>query len=121
MSNSSDMPPFGKILNAGIQAVKQLCTRSNGITPKVFEKKVNEIGGVQPQHLELSYIDPDMAFYVEDEEDMIDSCYDALSDLTVKCLVAIGAVKTEYFNLEANLGHSFAHLISFDKEITPES
>ena len=38
MANSVAMIPFGDLVNAGIQTIKKLCKRANGITPKAFEK-----------------------------------------------------------------------------------
>jgi|26BtaG_2_1085354.scaffolds.fasta_scaffold06360_3 hypothetical protein len=119
MTRSSVMPPFGDILNAGIQAIKQLCNRPNGITAKAFGKKVQEIAGITSKHLDLAFTNPEFA--VNDDDEMLDSCYEVLSELMLICLVSAGAVKSEMFNIEANLGQTFAHLISFDKTITPEN
>ncbi len=122
MKISSDMPPFGVILNAGIQSIKQLCNRTNGITPKAFDKKVGEIAGITNEHLKISFVNPEFPIYGDDEdEDMLDSCYDYLTEVMLICLVAIGAIKSEVFNIEANLGRSSVHLIPFDSRITPEN
>ncbi|WP_010197071.1 restriction endonuclease [Psychrobacter sp. PAMC 21119] len=119
MKISSDMPPFGDILNAGIQSVKQLCNRTNGITSKAFDKTVREIAGITDDHLKVSFVDPE--FPIHEDEDMIDSCYDYLTGVMLTCLVAIGAIKSEIFNIEANLGRSSVHLIPFNSRITPEN
>lgn len=122
MKGSSDMPPFGDILNAGIQAVKQLCNRTNGITPKAFDKKVEEITGITGEHLKISFVNPEFPIHADDEdEDMVDSCYAYLTEIMLSCLVAIGAIKSEVFNIEANLGQSSIHLIPFNSRITPEN
>lgn len=121
MANSVAMIPFGDLLNAGIQTVKKLCKRANGITPKAFEKTVQEFAGITDKHLNLTFINPEFASYADDEEDMLDECYSYLSEVMITCLVAIGAVKSETFNLEANLGQAFADLITFDKKVTPEN
>ncbi len=122
MKVSSDMPPFGDILNAGIQAIKQLCNRTNGITSKAFERKVAEIAGITEEHLQMSFVNPEFPMYADDEnEEMLDFCYESLSEVMLICLVAIGAIKDEVFNIEANLGQSSVHLIAFDDRITPEN
>lgn len=122
MKSSSDIPPFGEILNGGIQSVKQLCNRTNGITSKAFDKKLREIVGITDDHLKVSFVDPEFPIYEDHEdEDMIDSCYDYLTGVMLTCLVAIGAIKSEVFNIEANLGQSSVHLIPFDSRITPEN
>ncbi|WP_440464359.1 restriction endonuclease [Psychrobacter sp. ASPA161_6] len=122
MTNSSDMPPFGGILNAGIQAIKQLCNRTNGITSKAFEKKVAEIAGLTDEHLTMPFVNPEYPMYADDEDEgMLDLCYESLSEVMLTCLVAIGAIKDEVFNIEANLGQSSVHLIAFDSKITPEN
>ncbi len=122
MNCSSLMIPFGDILNAGIQTIKQLCNRPNGITSKAFDKKVAEIAGITDKHLKISFINPEFAIYADgDDEDMLDECYSYLSETMLLCLVAIGAVKSEIFNLEVNLGQSLADLIPFDKKVTPEN
>lgn len=120
MTTHSNMPPFGDILNAGIQAIKQLSNRSNGITPKAFDKKLQEIANIKDAHLKMSFINPELYFF-EDEEDMSDSCYACLSDIVLICLTAMGAVKSGVFNLEANVGKSSVHLMLFDKQVTPEN
>ena len=122
MKSSSNMPPFGDILNAGIQSVKQLCNRTNGITSKAFDKKVGENAGITEDHLKISFVNPEFPIYADDEdEDMVDSCYDYLTEIMLACLVAIGAIKSEVFNIEANLGRSSIHLIPFNSRITPEN
>ncbi|WP_230656890.1 restriction endonuclease [Psychrobacter sp. I-STPA10] len=116
------MPPFGDIFNAGIQTVKQLCNRSNGITSHAFHKKLDELLSITDKQKEMCFINPELAIYADGEEDeMLDECYSSLTDLLVLCLVAIGAVKSEVFKLEPNVGQTFAHLIPFDKTITPDN
>lgn len=122
MDCSPPMIPFGDILNAGIQTIKQLCNRPNGITPKAFDKKLQELTGITDKQLNMSFVNPEFAIYADgDEEDMLDECYIYLSETMLLCLVAVGAVKSETFNLEVNLGQSLADLIPFDKTVTFEN
>lgn len=120
MATKATMPSFGNILNAGIQTVKHFANRPNGIPIKTFHNKLYEFAAITEGHNEITYRNPDYAHF-DYEEYMFDSCLEELIDLLLTCLVAMGVVKSEVFNLEPNLGQTFANFIAFNEVVTTEN
>lgn len=67
--SSKAMPPFGDMLNAGIQTIKQLCSRSNGITPNAFEKKYLENLGLTQHDIDIIIISNIVDAAQDEDED----------------------------------------------------
>lgn len=115
------MPAFGDILNAGIQTIKKFSNRHNGIPQKTFFNQVYKLSGITDKHLEIKFINEDYARFSETDEEMLDECVYRLTDLMLTCMIAIGIIKDYIFNLQPNIGQTFANFITFDETVTVDN
>lgn len=114
------MPPFGDILNASIQAVKQLGNvRATGINPKNFQAQVYENAHITPAHAEITFLEPVLSFNYD--EDYIENALDELIRLSVICMSAMGLIKDDAYPLIVHQGDSFIDFVAFNSKVTPEN
>lgn len=111
------MPPFGDLLNAGIQTIKNLSGR-NRISQNIFFREFEKIASITPEHKTINFLSD---YDVRNECLEGTPCYDLLTDLILLSISAIGLVKENRFSLQPNLDKNFANIIAFDEKITPRN
>ena len=117
MSNITKLPAFGELLNAGIQTIKNLSTR-NTIGRTIFFREFEKIAQIVPDHKEISFMS---SYDIRHECHEGSPCYDAIIDLMLLCLSAMGLIQKDTFSLVPNLNQNFANFIAFDEKVTPKN
>nr|DAN76858.1 MAG TPA: Restriction endonuclease [Caudoviricetes sp.] len=114
---NNKLPPFGDLLNAGIQTIKNLSNR-NRISQNVFFREFESIAGIHAEHKNIIFMSSE-DIRNECEEGTL--CYDLFIDLMLLSISAFGLVKENRFSLQPNLDKNFANIIAFDERITPKN
>lgn len=114
---STKLVPFGDLVNAGIQTVKNLSGR-NRISQNMFFREFERIADICPEHKTINFMSD---YDIRNECHEGTPCYDLMTDLVLLCLSAIGLVKENRFSLQPNIDQNFANLIAFDERITPRN
>lgn len=114
---SKKLPPFGELLNAGIQTIKNLSGRNN-ISQNMFYREFEKLAKITPEHKAISF----MSIYdIRNENKDGTPCYEPMTDLILLCLTAIGLIKENRFSLQPNIDKNFANLIAFNEQVTPKN
>lgn len=116
-TNITKLPPFGELLNAGIQTIKNLSGR-NTISQNLFFREFDKVAEIHDDQKKITYMSN---FDIRNEYDEGTPCYDLLTDLVLLCLSAIGIIKEKKFSVQANVGKEFASLITFNEKVTPKN
>lgn len=116
-TNISKLPPFGELLNFGIQTIKNLSGRNN-ISQNLFFREFDKVAEIDDAQKVITFMS---AYDIRNEYHDGTPCYDLLTDLVLLCLSAIGIIKENKFSLQANVGKEFATLITFNEKVTPKN
>lgn len=116
-TNITKLPPFGDLLNAGIQTIKNLSSRNN-ISQNLFFREFDKLADIDDEQKLITYMSN---FDIRNEYNEGTPCYEPLTDLVLLCLSAIGIVKENNFSLQANVGKEFASLITYNEKVTPKN
>lgn len=114
---SVKLPPFGDLLNAGIQTIKNLSGRNN-ISQNMFYREFEKIAKITPAHKSIAFMS---TFDIRNENKEGTPCYEPITDLVLLCLTAIGLIKENCFSLQPNIDKNFANLIAFNERVTPKN
>ena len=123
------MPPFGDVLNAGLQVVKSYVNTSRGISAKSFQKEMLNRLRLTDEQLDISYLDPTLGYDFGDysksylNEYLSENAFEGLISLTVNILVAVGIIRTFAYPLYPNITHEdfIKSFVPFDTTATPDN
>ena len=113
-ANITKLPPFGDLLNSGIQTLKNLSGRSS-ISQNLFFREFDKVSQLSDDQKSISYLSQ---FDIQNEYEEGTPCYEPLTNLILMCLSAMGVIKENCFSLQPNIGKEFASLITFDEKVT---
>ncbi|QCR86780.1 restriction endonuclease [Moraxella osloensis] len=113
-ANITKLPPFGDLLNSGIQTLKNLSGRSS-ISQNLFFREFDKVAQLSDDQKSISYLSQ---FDIQNEYEEGTPCYEPLTNLILMCLSAMGVIKENCFSLQPNIGKEFASLITFDEKVT---
>lgn len=116
-TNQNQLPPFGDLLNAGIQTIKGLSRRAS-ISQNMFYREFDKHAQITQEHKKITFMSR-LDIRLENTDGT--SCYDNLTSLVLLSLSAIGLIKEYCFNLQPHIDQNFASFIPFNEQITPRN